>query len=326
MGEFLRTSRSEWRAVHSRDPYATPFHHPDWIAAWWDVFGSSHQDGVALCAYGDGELVAVLPLTLDRTSEGTLTARCAGDGLTDYCGWVAAPTARAVDLLHLVLRALAGLGVHALSLADISARSPLGRALHADGLPRGGPVRVGESCPRLTFPARWETYWEGRGRHLRQLVARSKRREEKAGPVRTVFSTTPRAGEMRLFIDMHLSWWRERGRDSLLEYPTAQELLVTAAERFARSGGLVLSAQKSGSATTAMFLLFDDGKSRYYYQSAVNPEYSHLRPGLLHMHDVAHLTARSGYARFDLLRGSERYKMQFANQVSRNVGATFMAS
>ncbi|MBH5335909.1 GNAT family N-acetyltransferase [Streptomyces pactum] len=323
---YLRDRNPGWHTLHRADPDATPFHHPDWIAAWWTVFAPSFEDAVVLSAHSGHDPVAVLPLALSRGADGELTACCAGNRLTDYCGWVADPRADHAGLLREMLTALAGSGVSAAHLWDVPAHSAMGRALHAAGPDARVTAEGGDVCPVVTFPRRWEDYWAARGRNLRGLVRKARRLESAAGPAATVLTSDPGPGRLKSFIDLHLAWWRSRGRDSLLEYPTAQDLLTALAERFRGTGNLLLSEQRCAGDVTAMFLLAEDGKARYYYQSALNPEFAHLHPGIVHMHDVARLTYDSGFSRFDLLRGEERYKVQFANQMSRNMNVVISLS
>src|SRR5512138_1346181 len=80
--EALVALRPEWNDLARRSARATTFQRPEWLLAWADLFLEGHLRTVAV---RDCErLVALAPLYIWRTAEGTRELRFLGSGNTDY--------------------------------------------------------------------------------------------------------------------------------------------------------------------------------------------------------------------------------------------------
>lgn len=311
LDKILADGAESWWSVYHRDPQATPFQRPNWIEPWWRCFADQYEAGTVLSVHGSGnEVVAVLPLVLDADG----TAIAAPQHLSDYSGWVLSPSVSAAEAAAALLSALRSDGVTRLKLPDLAYDSSLAAALAAcPGMDRSS----GEVCPQIAVAGSWDEYWCDRSGNLRSSVSRAFRRSDR--DTHTVFEPDPDERQLRSFVTLHLRWWRERDRSSLLEYPRIAAFLTEIGPAMRGSGVLVLSSARSRSRTEASFLLIEERGTRYYYQSTIEPDAAESQPGLRHLTEVVQHTFGAGFSCLDLLRGAERYKVQFSTEVRTNI-------
>src|SRR5690349_12116609 len=74
--------RQEWLSLWNRAEFVTPFQHPDWLIAWWRVFGNGQLSVIA--EWNQDRLVGLAPL-FEQNSVCTLL----GNGITDYLDLIA---------------------------------------------------------------------------------------------------------------------------------------------------------------------------------------------------------------------------------------------
>lgn len=320
--DVLQEHATQWHSLYIDDVFATPFQRTEWIGAWWDCFEDTYLSAIAVSVVSRREPVAFLPLAL-RDDSGTVVARSAGERLSDYCSWVSRNDIEHDDALNRVLTYLRDLGIGKLHLSDVPSSSALHNAVLAQRATWHTEIVSGEPCPRMAFSGSWGNFWSSRGANLRHTINRARRRLPQEASAHTTYNYDPSEKDIKAFLALHLAWWRFRDQQSLIELPRVYDFLTTVCRRLTGSGAIVQSTLHLGSTTMASFLLLEDTKARYYYQSAVNPEFAAMQPGLLHLFDVAIHTHGSGFDYLDLLRGSERYKLQFANGQSQNVSVTF---
>ena len=90
--EDFRTIASEWKALFSRCPDATPFQHPDWLLCWIDAFAPRDLFGVEVRQ--GGRLIGFAPL-LTYPRDGERVLAFAGGGVSDYLGLLTEPAMEA---------------------------------------------------------------------------------------------------------------------------------------------------------------------------------------------------------------------------------------
>jgi CelD/BcsL family acetyltransferase involved in cellulose biosynthesis len=87
-----QTFVTAWRALHAICPWATACQHPDFVLAWYGLYGALFVPVVVLQESADGALVGLLPLALDDKGQ-RLTG--AGERHAEYQGWLQPPDAGA---------------------------------------------------------------------------------------------------------------------------------------------------------------------------------------------------------------------------------------
>src|SRR3954469_13816016 len=79
--EGMMALAARWTALWRRQPAATPFQHPAWLAAWWRQFGNERPR--LITAWSGADLVGILPLyEYEDVDERKLLPL--GIGLSDY--------------------------------------------------------------------------------------------------------------------------------------------------------------------------------------------------------------------------------------------------
>ena len=156
----------EWRALHERCSWATPFQSPEWQLAWWRHLGPSNGGGelrtIAVRDAGTDALVALLPgfTFVDGERGGARTYALLGAGVTDYGDALADPavgqSALRVAARHLAAEAGDG-HWSAAAFDELRDESPLAGALLEAEWPapaRRRRARCRASPPRARCRAR----------------------------------------------------------------------------------------------------------------------------------------------------------------------------
>jgi CelD/BcsL family acetyltransferase involved in cellulose biosynthesis len=294
-----------WHRLLARDPTATVFHTPQYLATWWSEFG--HGRALRIVTVGEDDAPAGIAALVDL-GDGTLDF--VGDhDTTDYRGPVSAPEDR-----ETVAEAL-------LAAHDDWAR------FHADGLaadtgwPEAFTVAAKaaghtveeepqDACPRLAIPASYGSYLAGLSGKLRHEIQRKTRRLERDGGPFTVRLSTEATldDDLERFFAMHRSSDGPKGR-------FMHEGMATFFGSFAwmlfSQGWLRLSLLEVGGETWA-------GMYGYAYKNVWgvwNSAYMHgrreLSPGMVLVSECVRLAAEEGRDTFDFLRGTEPYKYRF---------------
>ena len=92
--------QSSWRSLCAACPWVTACQHPDFVVTWYHHYQSRLLPVVVVEQTGDGALVGLLTLALNR---GTMKLSGAGDCQAEYQGWISMPAAGE----HFILAALA---------------------------------------------------------------------------------------------------------------------------------------------------------------------------------------------------------------------------
>ncbi|MGH3426363.1 MAG: GNAT family N-acetyltransferase [Mycobacteriales bacterium] len=116
---------------------------------------------------------------------------------------------------------------------------------------------------------------------------------------------------------MHLAWWQERSQDSVLASSLNQDFFRLSISDAAGAGFVELSCRYHHDEIVSAFVIFRHGRVRYFYQSALNPDFATIAPGVGHMADELTRAIVDGAVTFDLLRGEESYKRRWATSAGR---------
>lgn len=316
--ESWETLAPEWDALWRAIPDATPFNHPEWMAAW---VRSQPPSNVArasgplfLAIRIEDTLVGVASVMPDQR-----VATSVGDpNVTDYSFPLATPgqeEAVAEGVLEWLVEDL----TTGLDLWGMPADSPLRPAF------RTAAERFGWSydevpaavSPRITLPGDFELYVASLNKHDRHELRRKLRHLEASADVRFE-SVTGGAAIMEHF-DRFLELMRLSRADKQ-EFLTEQrvaffrDLARTLGDLgIARLGTLTLDG-----AEAAMVFAFEDESTTYLYNSGYDPAFSHSAVGLVSKAYAVRDSIERGKSTFDFLRGDEDYKRHLGG-VARQV-------
>jgi len=299
---------SAWDAVADAARCRSPFLGWTWQSHWASVFAAGRRLDVRRVLDADGRLVAILPLY--ETEPGAFEM-LGGAEVSDYLdlvavagheeeAWAALLGARAADRARWVLHA-------------VPAASPTVRAL--PGLARtvglSADVTLEERCPVLGLPASWETYLASlSGKHRHELTRKIRRFEREVPDGRAVVVRGPEAVAGRLgdFLALHR---RSRvGKAKFMDDIMERFFRATLPALAAREG-VALWFLEAAEGPMASFVCLEWDGTVALYNSGFAPERASLSPGLVLLSHVIRDAIARGRARFDFLRGEERYKLEF---------------
>jgi CelD/BcsL family acetyltransferase involved in cellulose biosynthesis len=297
-----------WDALVADARLRAPFLGWTWQSCWAEVFAEGRRLDVRRVLDDDGRLVAVLPL---YETEPDVYEMIGGAEISDYLdlvavagreeeAWTALLAARAADRARWVLHA-------------VPAASPTVRAVSvlapAAGL--AADATLEERCPVLALPASWESYLASlSGKHRHELTRKIRRFEREAPDGRATVVRDAGAVDARLaeFLALH-----RRSRVGKAKFMDARM------ERFFRAALPALAARdavalwflEAPAGPMASFVCLEWDGTVGLYNSGFAPEHAALSPGLVLLSHVIRDAIARGRARFDFLRGDERYKLEF---------------
>jgi CelD/BcsL family acetyltransferase involved in cellulose biosynthesis len=266
------------------DPHVGPFPNRAFLQSWWDHLGS----GNPLVA---GNATSFLPL-VERS--GVVT--CAGDAdVTDYHS-VRGPDFEAVaaSLIELrgryesvVLDSLPESSAHGLmtALGQLGAEREM-----VSHLPGTAVIDVGVD------------YLLGLPKKQRHELRRKRRRyEEAVGEVSLGFSSGAEA--LARFVTLHRAADGEKGSF----FDAGREGLFGS---LAASPGWEFTELAVGSTVIASLFGYRSDDSYYLYNSAFDPKFREVSPGIVALHQLIEHLVVSGCRHVDLLKGDETYKFR----------------
>jgi len=297
-----------WDAVAGAARLRCPFLGWTWQTHWAAVFAEGRRLDVRYVRDADGRVLAILPLY--ETESGALEL-LGGAEVSDYLdliavagheeeAWAALLAARAAERARWVLHA-------------VPAASPTVRALPALAATVGlcADVMLEERCPVLGLPSSWDTYLASlSGKHRHELTRKIRRFEREAPDGRAVVVRGPEAVAARLgdFLALHQ---RSRVGKAKFMDERMERFFRGALPALAEHDGVALWFLEAAGAPIASFVCLEWDGTVGLYNSGFAPEAASLSPGLVLLSHLIRDAIARGRARFDFLRGEERYKLEF---------------
>lgn len=296
-----------WRELLAKDPAASVFHTPQYLAVWWGEFGSEMALRIVEVLDGD-ELRGLVALTLSPSG---LVAFAGDHDTTDYRGPVSAPEDRDA-VATAVLEAIAGESWQVFEMDGLAADSGWPEAFARASKAAGCSVseQQTDACPRATIPGSFEGYLESLPGKLRHEINRKARRLERdAGPYSVRLATEETLDDdLEAFFDMHRSSDGSKGR-------FMHEGMATFFGSFAwmlfSQRWLRLVLLEVGGEPWAGVYGFRSGHDWDIWNSAYDHRRRELSPGMVLMAECIRIAAEEGCTTFDFLRGTEAYKYRF---------------
>ena len=305
---------AEWPTLLAADPYRHIFATPAWSRVWWEEFGAGRR--LLVLTFLDPEPVGLAPLVLDTAATGAaggegLLTFLGGEDLTDYMGLVSAGPER----LPAIADALVSYAVSEIpGWSEFDARCmpvPFGFAEwlveSADRQGLSFDMDEHEMTAVLGLPTTFDAYLDQLGKHRRHELRRKLRRFEEAAPGAVVTTSEPDTLEADLvdFFAMHRGSEGEKGH---FMGPHRASFFQRIARLFVPEGLLSLDFLEVGGVRVATTFSFPYAGTFYLYNSAFNAGQGAVSPGIILVVRLIERCIQAGMARFDFLRGTERYK------------------
>jgi CelD/BcsL family acetyltransferase involved in cellulose biosynthesis len=343
---FDSVAPETWDALADRAPAVTPFSRYCVQRAWWDAYGEAAHDQtlVVVDEAAPDVIVGIAPLMHRHELEpGDLAARTtirhqAGPALrpvpdsatavffgasyhADYATILAAPAdlAAVCDAIAEELAAEDPSRWDVIDLRRLRAGDPATDALVAAFewiAPRGCWLVTREQedvCPVLTLAPGmdFEAYLGTLEKKERHEIRRKLRRAEAAGPIALVRSEDPLA-DLEAFVDLHQKRWGEEGLfPATAGGAASRRFFARLFEECAPQGVVELDFLTVGGRRIAAGVIFDDGRTVYYYNAGVEPDARELSPGVVMVASYIQRAIELGRTRLDFMRGNEPYKYEW---------------
>ena len=301
---------------------SNPFQRWEWLGSWWHAYQPGKQLFV-LRVERDSEIIGYAPWFLESrlTTGKTIQFLGSGKACSDHLSLLAHPdnvVATVAAIAPWLKNATESSGSEHQwdSIELIGAdRNDLAINTLADGLRREGldvDQTEGEGCYVIDLPADWESYIRMRSKSGRREIRQSQKNiDDGLLAVQIAETEEDIASVWQQFVELHQRRRSEAGTTGCFDHPPFGDFLRLAATELLKSNLLrLVIASHEGTPVAAQFALIDDD-CWYFYQSGMEPQASHLRPGLSLFTHAIRNTIDSGRSRFDMLRGDEPYKLRW---------------
>jgi CelD/BcsL family acetyltransferase involved in cellulose biosynthesis len=296
---------AEWSELAARTQ-AIPFLRPEWIGAWWRAFGTGVP--LLLVLHRRRRLCGVAPLL-----------RC-GSVLHGACNWHTPEFGLLAETpadRHRLSAALFERRPRRVSLGFLSAEEDL-ESLRAAATSAGYAVlvRTLADSPWIDLQEGLRSYEAGLGRNGPRNVRRGLRRLRALGRVSLdIEEGAERLPELLMdaFRLEALAWKGERGT-AIASRPETRLFYREVAAWAAAEGMLRLALLRLDGRMIAFQLGIEDRGVHYALKGGYDPEFAHGSPGSLVLRATIVDAFGRRLERYELLAGSEPYKLQWTNR------------
>jgi len=297
-----------WDDLLGRAAVRSPFLSWTWQYHWAQVFAEGRRLEVRSVVDGAGRLLALLPL---YEAEPEIFRLIGGVDVSDYLDLIV--EAEREEEAWGALLASRGVTSAVWDLHAVPAASTT-----VTTLPRlvteyatTVTLTVEERCPILVLPTSWERYLASLpGKHRHELTRKMRRLRREAPDARATSFGERTAVEARLddFFRLHR---RSRVGKAKFMDERMETFFRAISSALAEGDALRLWLLDTASGPLAGFITLEWDATVGLYNSGFEPSRAALAPGLVLLAHMIQDAIARGKARFDFLRGEERYKYEF---------------
>lgn len=282
-----------WSEIQRADPETdSPYFRPEFTLAVADIRDDVR---IAVVEAPDGP-AGFFPFQTSRLGSG----RPVGGRLSDYHGLIAEP-----DLGLTARQLLRGCGLRSWSFDHL----PVSQAAFA-----GNWIATAES-PYLDLSNGFDAYLverQAQTADVKGVPYKMRKLERDYGPVRVELISDDRAA-FKTLLGWKSEQYRRTGLSDVFAYEwTGQVVERIWAERSDAFAGWLSTLSVGDRLVAAHFTMRSFGTLHSWFPG-YDPEFSKYSPGSLLLYEMARLGSAAGITKLDLGKGTERYKLSFAN-------------
>ena len=316
--------RNEWNCLLDESASKSFFLKWEWIHSYWKTIDKKDAALLVCFCYQQLDLVGIAPFYVYQCKFMGLSVNkiaFLGDGVaSDYMD-VFTRSGYEHDCCREVLKLLQTESPVAFSLFEfdgVLADSNIYRYLLAGDVANDNVVVLPRfECPRALLGRDLDSYMAGLSASARYYIRRKQRKLEKSVDnllVRHVdLSECPEL--LDVLFDLHEQrWGMIKDRESTFNSSfrkTFNKALLNCLEEGDGFFSFVTVDEKPAS----IMYLFMYKKRAYFYQNGWNPEYASYSIGIYNIQQAIQFAIEQGCYSFDFLRGPERYKYTFCNDI-----------
>lgn len=289
-----------------------------WQKNYWKYFRRGLSLFILICKR-KGEIVGILPLTLDRTK----TIQFLGSGVSDYLDIICLK-GEEKEIVKAYFNFLISNSKiwNFIKLENIPEDSYLLKCnIEADKFSM--IVTPVEACPYICLPESYEEYLKSLGKKTRFNLNYYRRAIMKKFKVefKVVSEGEELEAQISLFFELHKKRWRKKGLPGVLYTSRRRAFHQDVAKDFFKKDILRLYTLSLDGEIVAILYGFVYFDKFYYYLSGFNPEFSKYSVGTIITSYAIEKAIEGKVKEFDFLRGEENYKYRFncKNKFSYNL-------
>jgi CelD/BcsL family acetyltransferase involved in cellulose biosynthesis len=322
----LAALQTEWDVLLQSTASNTIFLTWDWIATWWEIYGSTTQLHVVTARDQTGTLVGIAPLQIVKHRPGIWKTDiiqfigCGSDVTPEYLDFIVAPGLEESVIPRFLAHLDANRRFAYLDLRPFAAQSRCLSVMESFFAARGGGIRrtLESVCPVLSLPESLEEFTRTRSSHYRKNIGYYDRRCVRDLSVNLRVAETPAdvRAQMTTLMELHGKRWDGQSRAfRSQQYRAFHERLACLG---LKRGWTRLFTLESRARPLAVLYCFHYGGRYYFYQTGRDPEFDRFRVGQVLLHRVIQEAIKEHARSFDFLRGPEGYKYQWDVEEIRN--------
>jgi CelD/BcsL family acetyltransferase involved in cellulose biosynthesis len=321
--DALFALQAEWEELLADSISSTIFMTWEWMTEWWKAHGQGRQLWLLQARNSEGRLVGLAPLMLCRHVTGPvrwhellLVSTEPGLGDPDHMDFIVA-RGHEEAVLGAFRDALCARRSEwdVLSLIGLRCESPTREYFTDLGVEFA--EEDGEACPSFPLPASWHDYEYGvldktRRHEVRRYVKRLESELGERARFSRVENETDLGRVLKAICEARQQHSRETGAPNAFETPEAKAFHRQVGERFLRRGWLHAVYLEIDGIIAAWLYGFKYNGIAYGYQTGFDPQWGRYAPGQLIFAYGIQTAIEQGLHSYDLLRGGEGYKKNWA--------------
>lgn len=183
--------------------------------------------------------------------------------------------------------------------------------------------KVATLCPYIDLPSSSEIFMKRLSQNLRKNLRKRMRKLSRS--YRVMVKTHNDFGSveeaMNIFFDLHQKRWRHKGESGVFALRTLRDFHLDVARSFALKGWLSLYFLTANDEPIASVYSFDYYQKKYGYLTGFDPDFESYSVGNLLKLLIIKKCIKAGLKEYDLARGYEPYKADWANGMRKNLEA-----
>ncbi len=318
---FSHEETKAWENLLANSPSDPVFGSWEWARAWMEHLSSGNAHMVQLLE--DGKPAGMAPLVLEIHKWGGVSANVLSPMGWSTGEYVDLPVAgkEAWSVLFKYLLDARGWDVLSFRRMPSSADNARDLVLAAQSLGLGIIKEEEQICPFLDLDHTLEDYLKSRFRSkFRNRIRRMSKRLSSMGKHRFEMVHDPESMEKVLgaIADLEARSWKGAQGKGVFQEPPKQRFYFQVAQALAAKEMVALHLQWLDDRLLAYHYGFVAGGRYHDFSLSFDPEFGNYSPGLLSLVDLLGWCYDQGLARFDFLRGAEKYKAQWTDTATQN--------
>lgn len=296
----------------------------EWISTWWKYFGKENNLKILL-AMDKEQLVGIAPLMVSQHQflfnfNKIREIEFIGRGNADYNTFIFKSGMNKIP--NFFINHLLGVSDwDIITLLDMSEEGSSADFLQSinNKFPNF-KLNISNFCPYIDLPSSLPSYTMSLSRNLRKNLKKRMKRLESQYKVefKTQHDFASVRDAMEIYFNLHDKRWQSKKGQSISLSKINRDFHLELAKTFDEKKWLALYFLTVDDEPIAAVYSFDYDLKKYGYNTGFDPEFSKYGIGSLLKTYAIKESIKKGFREYDLLRGNEPYKTNWATGVRKN--------